>query len=158
MLTNQGLHSDESSIEQVKEYRMIICSLHYLTLTRPDIQFVVNKLSQYILAPKPLHWKAVEKVPRYLSCTQMWGITLRKVSEFTIMRYCDVDWVGDKDDRKSQTGYLLYVGDSLVAWSSHKQDTMSHSSTKSECRAIATIVYDCRINGDFSHSRDITKG
>jgi len=142
MLTNQDLYSDEPPIEQVTEYRRIVGSLQYLTLTRPDIQFAVNKLSQFMSSPKPLHWTAMKKVLRYLSGTQSWGITLGKVNDFAITGYCDADWAGDKVDRKSQTGYLIYIDGTLVAWSSRKQSTVSRSSTESEYRAIATTIQE----------------
>lgn len=91
MVTNLDLHSEEEPIEQAKEYRRVIRSLQYLTLMRPDIQYSVNKLSQYMSSPKPLHWTTLKKILRYLSGTQEWGITLNKVSNFTISGYCDAD-------------------------------------------------------------------
>lgn len=47
---------------------------------------------------------------------------------------------GDTTDRKSQTGILIFLGDTLVAWSSKKQQTLARSSTEAEYRAIATTV------------------
>lgn len=66
MTANQDLWSDEQEIDEAREYRRIIGSLQYLTLTRPDIQFAVNKLSQYICSPKPfreLQCELVEEIP-----------------------------------------------------------------------------------------------
>lgn len=114
--------------------------MQYLTLTRPNIQFTVNKLSQYMSSPKPLHWISMKKVVRYLAGSQMVGIMLHLVSSFTITGFCDADWVGDTQDRKSQMGYLIYVGDTLIAWSSKKQEAMARSSIESEYQAITTTI------------------
>jgi len=136
----QDLVSEEDTIPEVTEYRRIIGSLQYLTLTRPDIQFAVNKMAQYMASPKPVHWTAMKKILRYLSGTPKLGITLSKVKNFSITGYCDSDWGGDKGDRKSQTGVLIYLGDTLVNWISRKQSTVARSSTEAEYRAIATAV------------------
>jgi hypothetical protein len=47
-------------------YRHIIGSLMYLTNTRPDICFVVNTLSQYLVEPRRVHLVAAKHVMRYL--------------------------------------------------------------------------------------------
>lgn len=60
MITKQDLVSQEKEIDNPKEYRRVVGSLQYLTLTQPEIQFAVNMLSQYMSSPKPLHWVGVD--------------------------------------------------------------------------------------------------
>lgn len=48
MLPNQDLFLEDEPISQVMEYRRIVGLLQYLTITRQDIQFAVNKLSRYV--------------------------------------------------------------------------------------------------------------
>jgi histone deacetylase 1/2 len=43
----------------ITRYRSIVGALQYLTLTRPDISFSVNKVCQYLHAPTTAHWSAV---------------------------------------------------------------------------------------------------
>jgi hypothetical protein len=51
-------------------YPQIVGSLMYLaSATRPDISFVVNKLSRYMSNPGDDHWHALERVLRYLKGT-----------------------------------------------------------------------------------------
>lgn len=64
MVANCDLWSDEEPIKDAHEYRRIIGSLQYITLTRPDIQLVVNRLSQFMATPKPIHVSAMKRVLR----------------------------------------------------------------------------------------------
>lgn len=77
---------------------------------------------------------------RYLSGTQRGGIVIRPVSQFIITGFCDADWAGDTSDRRSQSGFLIYLGETLVAWSSRKQETVAWSSIEAEYRAVTTTV------------------
>jgi len=140
MSAQQDLVSADSPISEQSEYRRVIGSLQYLTLTRPDIQFAVNKLAQYMSCPRPSHWTTMKRVLRYLAGTQRIGIRLSKVNDLTLTGYSDSDWGGDKSDRKSQTGVLVYLGNTLVSWISRKQVTVARSSTEAEYRALATAV------------------
>lgn len=56
-----------------------------------------------------------------------------------INAFADSDWVGCPDDRKSTNGYLVYLGDNLVAWQSKKQATVARSSTESEYISVANV-------------------
>lgn len=90
--------------------------------------------------PTSDHWTALKKLLWYLSGTQDLGITLTKVKDFEIICYCDADWRGGPIDRKSHTGYLIYIGRTLVSWFSKKQSVLARSSTEVEYRTIATTV------------------
>ena len=54
------------------------------------------------------------------------------------MGYTDSDWAGDKVERKSTSGGCLFLGRSLVSWSSKKQNCVSLSTTEAEYIAAAS--------------------
>jgi hypothetical protein len=51
------LGSDDST-----NYRSIVGALQYITLTRPDIAFLVNKVCQFLHAPTIVHWITVKRI------------------------------------------------------------------------------------------------
>ena len=48
--------------EDATSYRSIVGALQYLTLTRPDISYSVNKVCQYLHAPSTVHWTTVKRI------------------------------------------------------------------------------------------------
>jgi hypothetical protein len=83
----------------VTHYRSIVGALQYLTLTRPDVAFGVNKVSQFIHAPTDIHWGAVKRILRYLKgCTKI-GLKIVKNSSLLVSAFADADWAGCLDDR-----------------------------------------------------------
>lgn len=142
MATFADLSSNEPPITNPKEFRRVIGSLQYMTMTRPDLQVAVNKLSQFMSAPRPVHWSALRRILRFLAGTVELGILLRRAKDFGITAYYDADWGGDTIDRKSRTGFLVYFGGTLIAWLSKKQSTVARSSTEAEYRAIATTTQE----------------
>ncbi|XP_025693090.1 uncharacterized mitochondrial protein AtMg00810-like [Arachis hypogaea] len=121
-------------------YRSIIGSLQYLTITRPEICYSVNKLSQFVQAPLESHWKLVKRVLRYLSGTSSYGLHLKRETSLGITTYSDSDWAGDPDDRKSTSGYCIFLGTNLISWTSKKQTVVARSSTEAEYRSMAEAV------------------
>ena len=118
-------------------YRSVVGALQYLTLTRPDISFAVNKVCQFLSQPTVDHWEAVKRILRYVKGTLDMGLRIRK-SRFTgVSIFTDADWAGCVDDRHSTGGFAIFVGPNLVSWSSKKQPIVSRSSTEAEYKALA---------------------
>uniref|UniRef100_A0A2N9IAW0 Reverse transcriptase Ty1/copia-type domain-containing protein n=1 Tax=Fagus sylvatica TaxID=28930 RepID=A0A2N9IAW0_FAGSY len=114
-----------------------IGSLVYLTVTRPDISYAVHIVSQFMAAPRSLHYAAVLRILQYLKGTLFHGLHFSSQSSLTLQAYSDVDWAGDPTDRRSTTGYCFLLGDSLISWRSKKQSVVARSSTEAEYRALA---------------------
>jgi hypothetical protein len=121
-------------------YRSIVGSLQYLSLTRPDVSFAVNKACQFLQRPTINHWTAVKRILRYLKHTLFYGLFIRRQSSPQLHAYSDADWAGCPDDRRSTGGYCIYLGSNLISWSSRKQATVSRSSTEAEYRSLANAT------------------
>lgn len=81
-------------------YRSIVGILQYLCITRPDLAFCVNKLSQFMNSPSDTHWKAVKRVLRYLVGTLDHGLLLTD-GIFELRCYSDADWAASVEDQRS---------------------------------------------------------
>ena len=57
---------DGTAVFDSTEFHRVIGSLQYLSLTRPNISFAVNKLSQFMHKPTHSHWVTVKRLLRYL--------------------------------------------------------------------------------------------
>jgi len=121
-------------------YRSTVGSLQYLSLTRPDLSFVVNRVCQFMHRPLKPHWQAVKRILRYLQYTLSHGILLHRSSSNVLQAYSDANWAGCPDDRHSTGAYCVFLGSNLVSWSSRKQPTVSQSSTEAEYKAIANTT------------------
>ncbi|XP_019260263.1 PREDICTED: uncharacterized protein LOC109238284 [Nicotiana attenuata] len=121
-------------------YQRLIGRLFYLNITRPDISFDVQCLSQFMYAPKTSHLEAALRVIRYLKKNPGLGILMSSTGFTKLQAYCDADWASCPNTRKSVTGYMVTLGDSLISWKSKKQNTISRSSAEAEYRSLASTV------------------
>ncbi|KAK6119789.1 hypothetical protein DH2020_046458 [Rehmannia glutinosa] len=136
MGTNDKLSKDESGTPiEPTLYRSMIGALQYLALTRPDISFVVNKLSQFLHTPTINHWIVVKHLLRYLKGTHNLGLEFKPSQRLLIEGFSDADWASSLDDRKSTGGHCIFFGGNLLTWASKKQNVVSRSSAESECRS-----------------------
>ncbi|KAJ9544827.1 hypothetical protein OSB04_024534 [Centaurea solstitialis] len=134
--------TDGVPLSDLSLYRTIIGSLVYLTVTRPDIAHAVHVVSQTVTSPTIVHWGAVIRTLRYLHGTQFQSLLFPSTSSLKLSAYSDASWDSDPSDRKSTTGFCIFLGDSLISWKSKKHDVVSHSSTKAEYRAMAVTTCD----------------
>ena len=118
-------------------YQKLVGKLIYLTITRPDISFAVSLVSQYMHAPTVVHLCMVKRILRYLKKTIGRGIVMRRNGHTDIIGFSDSDWAGNTIDRRSTTGYCMFVGGNLVSWKSKKQPVVARSSAEAEYRAMA---------------------
>lgn len=84
--------------------------LVYLTITRPDICFAVNKFSQNMQTSKIHHWNMVERILSYLRGTPNHGIWMYCNKSNEVVGYYDADWAGNRVDRRL-TCYCTFIGD-----------------------------------------------
>ncbi|KAK6125101.1 hypothetical protein DH2020_041165 [Rehmannia glutinosa] len=122
--------------------KSITGALQYATVSRPEISYSVNKVSQFMQSPLDSHWRAVKRILRYLAGTLDYGLHLKASTKPQLVAFSDADWASDPDDRRSTTGSCVFFGDNLIAWSSKKQRTVSRSSTEAEYRALAHVTCD----------------
>ncbi|KAH0641421.1 hypothetical protein KY285_032262 [Solanum tuberosum] len=80
-------------------YRSTVGALQYLTFTRPDIAFAVNKVSQFMHSLRESHWAAVKRILRYIQSTSSHGLFFACQNTKLLHGYSDVDWGGSLDDR-----------------------------------------------------------
>jgi transposase InsO family protein len=129
--------TDDDKLDNSFPYRQAIGSLIYLmTGTRPDLSWIISKLSQFLEKPTTTHVTAVKRVLRYIKSTKSYSLTFTP-SDGTLLGYSDSDWGGDLDERRSTTGYIFTIGKSApISWKSHKQPVVALSSSEAEYMAM----------------------
>lgn len=80
------------------KYRSLVGALQYLTLTKPDISFAVNKVCQFLHAPTTVHWSAVKRILRYIRGTLNLGLKIGVSKSMIVSAFSDADWAGCVDD------------------------------------------------------------
>jgi histone deacetylase 1/2 len=82
------------SSEDAFKHRSLVGGLQYLTLTRPDLSFAVNKMCQYLSQPTTTHYEAVKRILRYIKGTISTGLRFRRSSSTGLSIFTNVDWAG----------------------------------------------------------------
>lgn len=65
--------------------------------------------------PLDEHCKTVKMILRHLKGTVNYELSFKKCKNLNIVSYTDADWATDLDDRKSVSGYCIYIGENLIS-------------------------------------------
>ena len=136
---------EKVSSEKHSRYRTGVGMLLYLIKhSRPDMANTVRELSKVLDGPNESAYKEMLRAIKYVLGTKGRGLRIhpvvREVLKWILVLYLDSDWSRDKDDRKSNGGYMLFVNGVLVRWRSKKQKVVSLSCSEAEFYALAEAV------------------
>ena len=85
-------------------------------MTRPNISFAVNRLSQFLQSPIEVHWGTCKRVLRHLISTRHYGLYFRLASSLNIIGFFDADYARYQDDRRPVSGHTIcYIPDFCIA-------------------------------------------
>ncbi|CAL2228237.1 unnamed protein product [Prunus armeniaca] len=137
MLPGTKLYKNDGELlDNPSLYRSIVGALQYLTFSRPDIAYAINYACQFLQQPTTTHLIVVKRILRYIQGTLDYGIQFTS-GFLELQAYTDADWAGDPNDRKSTSGYVVFLGRNPISWGAKKQTTVSRSSTEAEYRSLA---------------------
>ena len=105
--------------------------MHLTHLTRPDIAYAVGQVSRYSQNPGKEHWKALKRILAYLKKTINFGLLFGGGSS-EICGYCDSDYAGDLESRRSTSGAVFTLHNGAVSWFSRRQTCVALSTTEAE--------------------------
>ncbi|WVZ82885.1 hypothetical protein U9M48_030093 [Paspalum notatum var. saurae] len=123
-----------------ESYQRLVRRLIYLCHTRPDISYAVSVVSRYMHDPWSGHLDAAYRILRYLKNGPGKGLVFKSHGHLNVEGYCDADWASCLDDRRSTSGYCVFVGGNLISWRSKKQPVVSRSSAEAEYRAMSLAI------------------
>ncbi|KAK1421085.1 hypothetical protein QVD17_23175 [Tagetes erecta] len=115
-------------------YASAIGSIMYAMLcTRPDVSCALSMTSRYQQSPGMAHWTAVKNILKYLRRTKDMSLIFGGVEEeLTVRCYTDASFQTDRDDSRSQSGFVFTLNGGAVSWKSSKQSVVADSTTESE--------------------------
>lgn len=134
---------NESSMD-IDKYREMVGSLVYaMVSTRPDLSYVVTKLSQHLSCPTEGDMVTMKHVFQYIQGTLDYGMLFTK-QDSQLSAYCDADWASTCEDRRSITGFCFSLSPDgpVVSWKSKKQKSVALSTCEAEYVAMSIAAQE----------------
>ena len=132
------------SKEEQTKYRSGIGMLLYLVkFSRPDLANAVRELSKVNDGATADHVKNLLRVIKFAIDTKrrvlVYAVQSLTENKWELRAFCDSDWAGDVDDRKSITGFSIFLNGCLISWKSRGQKTVTLSSSEAEYVAVSEV-------------------
>ena len=121
----------------MSRYRCLDGKFIYLTVTRPDIAYVVGVVSQFMTKPRQYHLDAVMKILEYFKGLPSKGLLFNNNGYLKIEAYSNVSYANDRGNRKSTSGSCTFLDGNIVTWRNKKQFVIVRSSVEVEYRGMA---------------------
>eukprot|EP00253_Pinus_taeda_P009732 PITA_09732 len=91
-----------------------------------------SELSQAMVQPTKLFWKAAKHVLRYLKGTSQFGLWYRRTKRVKLQGFTNADWAGSPSNWKSTSGGIFNLGSVAVSWYNKEQRSVALSSAEVE--------------------------
>jgi len=108
---------------------LVLC---YTSLHLGQIFYSVYASARFQSDPRESHLTAVKRIFRYLKGATDLGLLSRKSLDYKLIGFCDVDYAGDRIERKSTSGNYKFLGDNLISWASKRQAIIAMSTVEAE--------------------------
>ena len=147
---NEGDHLVTSEMQT--DYRSAVGMLLYLVKhSRPDISNAVRELSKCMDRADYDAFKELRRVIKYVLDTPDYGLKIEPIVdnkdmniEWNLIVYSDSDWAGDKENRMSITGYIIFVHGVPITWKSRQQKSLEMSSSEAEYYALTEAAKEVK--------------
>nr|GEU88501.1 reverse transcriptase domain-containing protein [Tanacetum cinerariifolium] len=133
LIPNKG-----QAVSQLEYSRVIGCLMYAMTYTRPDIAFVVGKLSRYTSNPGTQHWQANQRVLKYLKKTMDYRLVYSGYPS-VLEGYTNASWISNSEDNSSTSGWVFLLSGGAISLAFKKQTCITGSMMESEFMALAAI-------------------
>jgi hypothetical protein len=138
--------SSDDEINRMKDipYASAIGSIMYAMLcTRPDVSYALSMTSRYQQNPGEAHWRAVKNILKYLRRTKDMFLIYGGIDEeLAVKCHTDASFQTDRDDSRSQSGFVFTLNGGAVTWKSSKQKVVAQSTTESEYIAASEAAQE----------------
>jgi hypothetical protein len=112
--------------------------------SRPDINNAVRELTKVMDTATDINRYQMYRLMKYVIKTRNRKLLLNpnmdENGNWSMRAFCDSDFAGDKDTRRSITGFIIYLYGSPIAWRSRSQKSVSLSSTEAEYVALSEVA------------------
>nr|GEV69209.1 zinc finger, CCHC-type [Tanacetum cinerariifolium] len=123
-------------VDQLEYSRAIGCLMYAMTSTKPDIAYVVGRLSRFTSNPSRQHWQAITRVFKYLKGTMNYGLSY--VGYPSVLKaYSDASWINHVEDSSTTSKWVFLLGGGAISWAFKKQTCITGSTMESEFVALA---------------------
>nr|GEU76737.1 hypothetical protein [Tanacetum cinerariifolium] len=123
-------------VDHLEYSRAFGCLMYAMTSTRPDIAYVVGRLSRFTSNPSRQHWKAITRIFKYFRGTKNYGLSY--VGYPSVLKgYSNASWINHVEDSSSTSGWVFLLGGGAISWASKKQTCITGSTMEYEFVALA---------------------